>query len=64
MAELLRSLPPEWVDDSEVVRERRPGPCKADTHTPVLYSLLSNYTYHRRKSLTFNTHNKQTHHMH
>lgn len=25
-AELLRSLPPEWVDDSEVVRERRPGP--------------------------------------
>lgn len=29
MAELLLSLPPEWVDDSDVVRERRPGACKA-----------------------------------
>lgn len=24
IAELLRSRPPEWVDDSDVVRERRP----------------------------------------
>lgn len=25
-AELLRSRPVEWLDDSDVVRERRPGP--------------------------------------
>lgn len=30
MAELLRSLPPEWVDDSDVVRERRPEPCRPE----------------------------------
>lgn len=31
MKELLRSLPPEWVEDSDVVRERRPDAYRAVT---------------------------------
>lgn len=40
-AELLRSLPPEWVEDSEVVRERRPGGCKQWPLVRIVYIHLT-----------------------